>query len=335
MESGYLLIITNLSLMICQAFPRNIPEEIKEEPVTKTDVNDNMILASADFGEDFMEDAYSPTLEQDLQNEFLQTTEATQDSKTQSYGDERNFNIPTEFEREQFNESNLYASSEGGSPRLSSRRDNIPLGASASDLATHSPDVPPIGERETPIGKGRSTESISSAKERWHNLAQSSKREHESMIRTAIKNHALDEDFQEEQRPKQQEEKQLQKKKKKARKEEQSEELHLPEQEHILAKQQEKKRFSQSAQLVRQQIEVANKLRALSARGSYAVEDAGNSGDADITRENSYPSESITKNAKERITDNLPGEQGEDSKTHDERTSSKRRKKKSKIRVNV
>ena len=43
-----------------------------------------------------------------------------------------------------------------------------------------------------------------------------------------------------------------------------------------------RRQFSQSAQLVRQQIEVANKLRALSAQGSYAFE---NTRGLDIPRE--------------------------------------------------
>ncbi|CAB4029627.1 Hypothetical predicted protein, partial [Paramuricea clavata] len=262
--------------------PRNIPEEVKEEPVTKTDINDNMIMASADFTDDIMEEQYPADLETNLPNEFLQSNEDTHDSTTHSivHPTQRNFNNPSQFEREQFNETNLDNYSEGRSPSLYSKRDEIPLGASASDLASHLPDVPPIGERKTPIGKGISTESIHSYKEKWHTLAQS------ATNRELITESHDQEGQKQKHSKKQSKQKHVEEEQQLVQQQQQQKQQHLPAQQ----RQKRQKQFSQSAQLVRQQVEVANKLRALSVQGSYAFGNA-DLRDGNISRENTFVSE--------------------------------------------
>jgi uncharacterized membrane-anchored protein YhcB (DUF1043 family) len=212
---------------------------------------------------------------------------------------QRNFKIPTQFEREQFNETDLYTYSDGGSP-LYLKRDEIPLGVSASDPASHLPDVPPISERETPIGKGVSTESIHSYKEKWHTLAHLAKSQ-ELITDSHGKDRILEKNYQEDPVRHEEKQKPKQKRKKAKQKDEEEEQLLQKQQQHqqqlqepqsenekhILAQQQQErqKQFSQSAQLVRQQIEVANKLRALSAQGSHAFGNT-DSRDGNVSREN-------------------------------------------------
>ena len=255
---------------------------MKEEPVTKTDINDNMIMASADFTDDIMEEQYPADLETNLPNEFLQSNEDTHDSTTHGivHPTQRNFNSPSQFEREQFSETNLDNYSDGRSPSVYSKRDEITLVASASDLASHLPDVPPIGERKTPIGKGISTESIHSYKEKWHTLAQSAT------------NWELITESHDQEGQKQKHSKKQSKQKHVEEEQQLVQQQQQEKQQQIPAKQRQKrqKQFSQSAQLVRQQVEVANKLRALSVQGSYGFGNA-DLRDGNISRENNFVSE--------------------------------------------
>ena len=270
-----------LFFVITRASPRNVSEDvIIEEQVTKTDINDNMMMENADYTDGLMEEEYSTDFETNVLSELLHSKENAHkmDTTRTRQSNQRNFNSPTQFEREQFNETDVYNYSDQESPEFSSRREEAPLGASASYLASYSPDVPPIGERETPIGKGMSTESIHSYKEKWQNLAHSAKNNglntdsHE-------KHHSLEEIYQEE--PVEHQEGQYQQKHKHKLKEEQRQRQSVNQQ-HKPDHKPNRRQFSQSAQLVRQQIEVANKLRALSAQGSYAFE---NTRDLDIPRE--------------------------------------------------
>jgi chemotaxis protein histidine kinase CheA len=285
-----------------------------------------MVMAS-DFTDGFVEERYSTDFETNLQNEFLQSKEDADDSRSKSMDhlNRRNFNNPTQFEREEFNETDLYNYSDEGSP-LYSKRDEVPLGASASDLVIHSPDVPPIGERETPIGKGMSTESIHSYKEKWQTLAQSAKYQ-ELSTESHAKDQTLEESQQDvsmqhgekmkhgkkknkqkemkegeqllpqqQQEQQQQQQQQLQQRQRQQQQQQQQQQLQQQlqpknvKQNHKRAEQhQESRKFSQSAQLVRQQIEVANKLRALSAQGEYE-----NLRDQNTSRDDSYSAASQT-----------------------------------------
>ena len=250
---------------------------------------------ASDFPEEFVEEPHSTDFETNLQNEFPQLKEDTHDSKTQSMDhlNHRNFDSPTQFEREEFNETDLYNYSDGGSP-LYSKRDEIPLGASASVPVFCSSDVPPLGERKTPIGKGISSESIHSYKEKWQALAHSTEsQELGTSKRSHVKDQTLEKSNQE--ALVQHRENMKHRKKKNKQKE-------VQEGEQILERQQSKKlnqrpaeqhregrkQFSQSAQLVRQQIEVANKLRALSAQGSYKNTDLR---DQKTSNDGTYPVE--------------------------------------------
>ncbi|XP_028392179.1 centrosomal protein of 89 kDa-like [Dendronephthya gigantea] len=290
--------------------PRKISEQIENETVTKTDLNDNIL--TSEFMDDFIEDRFSTDFETNLQNEFRlrdeQTTEENFESPPQVGGEEFNgtssFDSPARVEDEQLVESGNFdhatrvedkrfnktgsfdsrASVEDDQLRetsihnfsdvypgvLHSGRKETPLGASASDLAAYSSDVSPIGEREAPIGKGLSTESINSYKERWHTLARSGK------TLEFDEKHGTSEDLREEKKLKHQ---RRQKLGKQSRKSKQKTGNHLEEpkpseKQHNSAKQKKghRERFSQSAQLVQQQLVVANKLRALSTKGSYASE---------------------------------------------------------------
>ena len=271
---------------------RNDPGEVEEQVITQTDINDNLVMANPTYTEHFLERQYSTDQETNLQNEFLQTNEGTHDAMKYNVDKsiQRNFNSPTQFEREHFNETTLETYSDAGSPTL-----QTPSGASLSNIANRSLDVPPISERESPIGKGMSMESVHSYKDKWHDFAHSAKNE-ESMARSFERRPASGEGCQEELKKRQEKEKGKHKKKKKKQKQVNDEGGQKPQQQQHLQLQQEPqqlqqqpqqlqehqqqlhqenqrpKRFSQSAELVRQQTEVANKLRALSSQGSFAFE---------------------------------------------------------------
>ena len=144
-----------------------------EETIIKADINENFITA-ADIPDGLL---------------FTDTTAVKQSerSKCDELSDHepadgtRHYHQPTAFEKEQFNETSLEHSTSRESPPLTHdwRRENQPLGSSAPDLVgtSEGPDygpshevpsheVPPINQRETPLGKGQSsTESISMIKE--------------------------------------------------------------------------------------------------------------------------------------------------------------------------
>lgn len=290
------------------------------------------MLTSTGFTDDIIEDRFSSDFETNLRNEFLlrdkHTTAENLDNPPRSEGeqfigtsnfgrptkveDEQleetcNFNRPTKAEDErfnktvsfdspvkveddQFNETSTHNYSDGYAPVLHSGRKKIPLGASASDLAVYSSDVLPIGERETPIGKGLSTESINSYKEKWHTPPHSG-----NMVefdgKCEISEKRREEKLSKHQR-RQKPGKQTRKSKHKI--ENRSEEQEPSEKQHKSAKQRkgQQGRFSQSAQLVQQQLVVANKLRALSAKGSYAAENLDSRSDS-RSREDVFPSETI------------------------------------------
>lgn len=276
-----------LFFTITRASPRNVSEDIIiEEQVTKTDIKENTMMASADYPDELVEEQYSTDFETNVLSELLQSKENTHKMKTTRtrQSDRRNFNSPTQFEREQFNETDVYNYSDQESPEYSPRREEVPLGASASYLASYSPEVPPIGERETPIGKGMSTESIHSYKDKWQTLAHSAKNR-ELNPDTQEKHHSSEEIYQEEAVEHQEGQFQQKHKSKEKLKEEQRQRQNVNQQ-HKAAHKAHGRQFSQSAQLVRQQIEVANKLRTLSAQGSYA-------------RDFNIPREAATTNSRE------------------------------------
>ena len=105
---------------------------------------------------------------------------------------QRNYESPTEFEQEQFNKTNLdNYSIEGSPPLLNTRREELePLGASSSDLVNQV-----LGERETPIGKGLSSENITSFKEQWNNLEQLSVKQ-ETLYKHQLEHQKLQEEQQ-------------------------------------------------------------------------------------------------------------------------------------------
>lgn len=148
-----------------------------EEPITKCDINHNL-QTTADFP-DGPEDPSSPICLDNDENETAKmknykARDVNLDlvpGRRDRHEILRNYNTPTEFEREQFNETNFsnYSADESP-PLLSYRREEQLLGASASDLVD--PHVPPVGDRETPIGKGLSSENIALLKEQWDNLEQ-------------------------------------------------------------------------------------------------------------------------------------------------------------------
>lgn len=232
-----------------------------------------MVMASADCTDELMEEQYSTDFETNLRSERLHSKEGARKMETASkkQPNQRNFYSPTQFEREQFNETDVYNYSDQESPEISSRREDVvPLGASASYLANYSPDVPPIGERETPIGKGMSTESIHSYKEKWQTLGQAARSRELNAV--SHDKHSLEEMYEEERV--EHEEKQSKQKHRNKQKQQEGP-TQNNNQQHVPAHKQHGRQFSQSAQLVRQQIEVANKLRALSAQRGYAFENAG------------------------------------------------------------
>ena len=239
--------------------------------MTKTDINDDMVMASADYTDELMEEQYSTDFETNLRSKRLHSKEDARKMETASkkQPNQRNFYSPTQFEREQFNETDVYNYSDQESPEISSRRENVvPLGASASYLANYSPDVPPIGERETPIGKGMSTESIHSYKEKWQTLGQAARSKELNTV-SHVK-HSLEEMHQEE--PVEHDGKQSKEKHRNKQQEGPTQNNNQP---NVPAHKQHGRQISQSAQLIRQQMEVANKLRALSAQGGgYAFENA-------------------------------------------------------------
>lgn len=171
---------------------------IKEAPFTNIDINDNLVMTGADFNDDFVEENYPTDQEIKFQNEFLQSSEGTQHNKCRNIDDAniRNVKSPNQFEQEKFNETNVEKYSAMRTPLLTPGRNKIPSVASASDFVNHSPEIPPIGERENPIGKGISMETIDSYYDEYHPLAHSVK--HQELVNECSDRHwALEQSYEE------------------------------------------------------------------------------------------------------------------------------------------